>query len=394
MMIKYFRIVLILVAFMLCMSLGSVVTYGADEGAKKKELESINREMREKKKEIKRVTRKERSILSDLDKIDRDIQSGSAELIDQQKRLREVEAGFLEIEQNNAEINRKLAGLKKIYAERLRALYKMSRTGNAGTLSADSLNSALKRVRYLSMIAERDRALMKEYGSALDRLSARQAEIADMKQDILSRKRTIEVKKVELEAQKRKKADILASVRKEKSLYELTLRELEESSASLWAMIKMSEQEKKEAKTVGPNSPVGGGSLSADGTRLPWPVEGQVLTRFGMQRHPQFGTAVFRRGIEIAASIGDEIRAVSDGVVAYADWYKGYGKLIILEHGNGFYTLYGNLSHLDAQKGSRVAKGQMIGKAGDTGSMKGAKLYFEIRRNGEAQDPLAWLTKK
>jgi septal ring factor EnvC (AmiA/AmiB activator) len=244
------------------------------------------------------------------------------------------------------------------------------------------------------MIAERDRALMKEYGSALDRLAARQAEIADMKQDILARKRTIEVKKVELEAQKRKKADILASVRKEKSLYELTLRELEESSASLWAMIKMSEQEKKEAKTVGPISPTGGGSLSTDGARLPWPVEGQVLTRFGMQRHPQFGTAVFRRGIEIAASIGDEIRAVSDGVVAYADWYKGYGKLIILEHGNGFYTLYGNLSHLDAQKGSRVAKGQMIGKAGDTGSMKGANLYFERRRNGEAQDPLTWLTKK
>ncbi len=69
-----------------------------------------------------------------------------------------------------------------------------------------------------------------------------------------------------------------------------------------------------------------------------------MLTRFGMQRHPQFGTMVYRRGIEIEAREGETVRAVQDGQVAYADWYKGYGKLMILDHGGGFYTLYGNLS--------------------------------------------------
>jgi septal ring factor EnvC (AmiA/AmiB activator) len=385
------RIFMLAAAFVLCMG---AATYGADEGAKKKELERIDREMIEKKNEIKRAKRKERSILSALDKIDQDIQSGSAALIEQQKRLREIETGLRYIEQSNTEISAKLAGLKRIYGQRLRALYKMSRSGNAGILSAESLSGALRQVRYLSMIAERDRMVMKDYGSTLDRLAVRQTEIAGMKQDVLSRKRTVEVKKVELETQKRKKAELLASVRKEKGLYEQTLRELEESSTSLWAMIKRAEQEKKEQRAIAPAAPPGRGSLSADTTRLPWPVEGRVLTHFGMQRHPQFGTMVFRRGIEIAARVGDPVRAVSDGVVAYADWYKGYGKLIILEHGNGFYTLYGNLSVLDAQKGGRVAKGQAIGQAGDTGSMKGAKLYFEIRRNGEAQDPLVWLAKK
>jgi septal ring factor EnvC (AmiA/AmiB activator) len=113
-----------------------------------------------------------------------------------------------------------------------------------------------------------------------------------------------------------------------------------------------------------------------------------------MQRHPQFGTTVFRRGIEIEAHEGEAVRAVNDGQVAYADWYKGYGKLVILEHGNGLYTLYGNLSRLDLKKGDRVIRGQVIGLAGDTGSLKGSKLYFEIRQNGEAQDPLAWLAKR
>ena len=382
------------VMLVLCMSSCAPSAYGNDAKADKTALERIKREMLEKKKEIKRAKRKERSILSELEKIDRGIQSGGAELADHQKRLRDAEAGFREVEQNNIEISRKLVGLKQLYGQRLRALYKMSRSGNAAALSTDSLSGSLKRVTYLSMIAGRDRTVMQEYGSALDRLAARQAEIAEKKENILTRKRDIEVTRAELETRKRKKAEILAGVRKKKGLYEQTFHELEESSAGLWAMIKRSEQEKKAREAVAPSLPPHGRPLHAAGNGLPWPVQGKILTRFGMQRHPQFGTMVFRRGVEIAARVGDEVHAVGDGQVVYADWYKGYGKLIILDHGNGFYTLYGNLSRLDLNKGAQAAKGRVIGLAGDTGSMKGSKLYFEIRRNGEAQDPLAWLAKK
>ena len=124
-------------------------------------------------------------------------------------------------------------------------------------------------------------------------------------------------------------------------------------------------------------------------------MDGQVLTRFGMQRHPQFNTMVFRRGIEIAGAEGEPVRAVSDGQVAYADWYKGYGKLLIIEHGTGFYTLYGNLS-TDGPEQRRPGE-QGTGRRA-CGAIRepeeGQSLYFEIRRNGEAQDPLAWLAKQ
>jgi septal ring factor EnvC (AmiA/AmiB activator) len=169
---------------------------------------------------------------------------------------------------------------------------------------------------------------------------------------------------------------------------------LEESSASLWAMIKQDEQKKRAAKAPPPASQQVRKTADHDKSRLPWPLEGPVLTRFGMQRHPQFGTMVYRRGIEIQAQEGESVRAVRDGQVAYADWYKGYGKLMILDHGNGFYTLYGNLSRIDLNRGAQAVRGQVIGLSGDTGSLKGSKLYFEIRRNGEAQDPLLWLAKK
>ena len=369
--------------------------YGADDTAgKKQELQRIKREMRDKRQKLKRADRKERSILSDLEKIDRGIQADSTELADHQKRLREAETSLREIERANAGISNDLGDLKKTYASRVRALYKMSRSGYAATvLAADGLGEAVKRIKYLGLIAERDRTVISEYGNALDKLAVQQAEITQKKDDILRRKQVVEAKKAELETRRRQKAEILGSVRGEKDLYEQTLRELEESSVTLWAMIKKAEREQRTAKaSASPRRPTGTGI--PDKNRLPWPLDGPVITRFGMQRHPQYGITVFRRGIEIEAHEGEAVRAVSDGQVAFADWYKGYGKLVIIEHGNGFYTLYGNLSRLDLKKGDHVIRGQVIGLAGDTGSLKGSKLYFEIRQNGEAQDPLAWLAKR
>lgn len=367
----------------------------ADRSADKQKLQRIEREMREKKKELKRADRKERSILSELETIERGIQTGSAELTVQQQRLRDAEAALREVEQNNAKFNRELAALKQYYGQRLRALYKLSRGGYAvAILSPDGLGRMLKRIKYLGMIADRDRVIMKEYSKALTMLAARQTAIAEKRIELLARQRVVAAKKAQLEERKQKKAVILASVRHEKGRYEQSLRELEEASASLWAMIKKSEKEKKAAKTASSPSRQGRETADSSRTRFPWPLEGQILTRFGMQRHPQFGTMVYRRGIEIEAHEGESVRAVRAGQVAYADWYKGYGMLMILDHGDGFYTLYGNLSRLDLNKGDQAAGGQVIGLAGDTGSLKGSKLYFEIRRNGEALDPLQWLAKR
>ncbi|HXY54524.1 MAG TPA: peptidoglycan DD-metalloendopeptidase family protein [Nitrospirota bacterium] len=384
----------VLVLLLLLVGLGTSA-YGADDTAgKKQELQRIKREMRDKRQKLKRADRKERSILSDLEKLDRGIQADSAELAEHQKRLREAETSLRDIERANAGISNELGDLKKIYASRVRALYKMSRSGYAATvLASDGLGEAVKRVKYLGLIAERDRTVISEYGNALNKLAVQQAEITQKKDDILSRKQVVETKKAELEARRRQKAEILGSVRGEKGLYEQTLRELEESSVNLWAMIKKAEREQRTAKAApSPRRPTGTGI--PDKNRLPWPLDGPVITRFGMQPHPQYGITVFRRGIEIEAHEGEAVRAVSDGQVAYADWYKGYGKLVIIEHGNGFYTLYGNLSRLDLKKGDHVIRGQLVGLAGDTGSLKGSKLYFEIRQNGEAQDPLAWLAKR
>ena len=191
------------------------------------------------KKRAQAAGQKERSILTELDAIDRDIQAGKAELAEQQRKLREAETALRDIEKNNSAISRELDGLKKAYARRLRALYKMSqericRRGIRRRCQGD----ALKRIKYLGIIAERDHAIIRDYGSCTRPACSAAGRDPQKKAQLLERKRAIEAKKTELEARKRKKAVFLASVREEKGVYEQTLRELEESSASLWAMVK------------------------------------------------------------------------------------------------------------------------------------------------------------
>jgi septal ring factor EnvC (AmiA/AmiB activator) len=396
----------ILAVLALVAGLAMPAAAGADKAAgKKKELQRIKREMQEKKREIERADRKERSVLAERERIDRAIQAGDSELADQQRRLQEAEAALQDVEQYNSQVGADLSRLKWLYRERVRALYKTGRLGYAAAvLTSEHASGALKRVKYLAAIIRRDHELLADYRNTLDRLVARQTEAANRKEEIIRRKRAIEAKKKDLESQKKKRSELLASVRKEKGLYEQSLHELEESSASLWAMIKKAEQEKKAARARrSPKPGAGAQTAKTEAGRaapptgrgvLPWPVDGQVVSRFGMQHHPQFGTTVFRRGIEIEARPGEQVRAVDDGQVAWADWYKGYGKLMIIEHRSGFYSLYGYLSRIDLHKGDRIAGGQVLGLAGDTGSMKGTRLYFEIRRNGEAQDPLQWLAKR
>jgi septal ring factor EnvC (AmiA/AmiB activator) len=128
--------------------------------------------------------------------------------------------------------------------------------------------------------------------------------------------------------------------------------------------------------------------------KLPWPASGTLASTFGRQEHPRFHTVTFNRGIEISAPQGREIVAVADGSVIYADWFKGYGRLIILDHGGGYFTLYAHAADLRVKAGDTAAGGQAIATVGDSGSLEGPQLYFELRHKGKPEDPLAWLTPR
>ena len=123
---------------------------------------------------------------------------------------------------------------------------------------------------------------------------------------------------------------------------------------------------------------------------LDWPAVGRVTARFGPGRGSRFGTAITRSGIEIAAPAGAPVTAVHEGTVAFASPFSGFGTLVILDHGAHAYSLYGYLSSVAVTKGAHVDRGARVGLVGSAPAGQPA-LYFEMRVDGKAVDPLQWL---
>ncbi|MDI6752216.1 MAG: peptidoglycan DD-metalloendopeptidase family protein [bacterium] len=125
---------------------------------------------------------------------------------------------------------------------------------------------------------------------------------------------------------------------------------------------------------------------------LVWPISGGRITReFGRYTHPETNAVMINKGIDISASQGTEVRSIGTGEVVYADWFVGYGKLIMIDHGSGLYSLYAYLNKISVKQGATVAAGSAIGTVGSTGSVETPTLHFEIRVNGQPQDPLDWV---
>jgi septal ring factor EnvC (AmiA/AmiB activator) len=125
---------------------------------------------------------------------------------------------------------------------------------------------------------------------------------------------------------------------------------------------------------------------------LPWPASGIVIGHFGRQWSSRFGTSVARSGIEISLAEGQPVHAVHEGTVVYAEQFTGYGDLVIVDHGEGAYSLYGYLSTIEATRAQRVEAHTPIGTSGRNPSGNPA-LYFELRVDGKPVDPLQWLKR-
>jgi murein DD-endopeptidase MepM/ murein hydrolase activator NlpD len=124
---------------------------------------------------------------------------------------------------------------------------------------------------------------------------------------------------------------------------------------------------------------------------LNMPVKGRIVSSFGPYNDAKFKVTNFRSGIDIKAERGEPVYAVCVGSVLFSSWFKGYGNMIILDHGDNYYTVYANVEETFKKKGDRVETGEVIATVGDTGSMIGPKLYFEVRHHGKPIDPKQWI---
>jgi len=359
--------------------------------SERKTLEQLKDQIEEKRRQADEAGKKRESILQGIQTLDeRHVRYRQSH----QEISRKLRKKDQEIEAINAQIARLRDGVQvrqEAILARLRVQYIEGRFGHwKPLLASDSYGDFQRRLRYLSAVSARDYGLIETFKTDMANMQDAERQRETARVGMLAYKRTTEKHLDEIKAVKKEKKMYLAKLTQEKESYERALQELERSAARIDSLLRELEHRRRAAAAKPPS-----GSLPK-GVRggLPWPAEGSVLTYFGRQKHPTFNTYVHRKGIEIRTLEGSAIHAVMTGTVVYADWLKGYGLVIILDHANGFFSLYAHASKILTSVGAVVASGQAIGETGDTGMTGENTLYFELREGTEPVDPLQWLARR
>jgi len=339
---------------------------------KKGDLTEIQKELKEKKKKIKRKWWEEKKITDALDKIGRKLEGKKKELRKLDVEMKGLEKNVAQQEQEIDRLEASLAGLDERFQSRVRAMYKLHRVGVIRVLfSAEDYSDALRRYKAFQLVAENDLQLLRAYQRGIEARERKREDLIEERRALAHTKNEVGAKKQEIEGEKRKKATMLASVKKERAAYEKAVAELREREKALRTLVQKLTAEAAALKSRG---------FKALRGKLPLPTQGDIFSPKGRER-----------GIGIRAPEGTKIRAIFNGKIAYAAWFKGYGNLLIIDHGGGYYTVAAHASRLLKKVGDEVKAGEVVALVGSTGSIEGPMLYFEIRYHGKAENPATWL---
>jgi septal ring factor EnvC (AmiA/AmiB activator) len=354
-------------------------------------LEQLKKKIAETKKKATKAKKEHGSVLKNIEKLDKQLYRKKKERtrIDAQIKEKDQELANLSINISDQEKN--LQTHRDAVTARLRLLYMEGRTGYLKTLfTAETFADAINRMDYIGWVAQRENTLVRQFQKDLTKLQLLRDEQAHARETLLALQGETQHTIKEISGLKRKKRTVLVSLSKEKNTHERTVEDLQRSAEQVDSLLKALDQRFRLAQSKLRKTP---GKLPSLGSFL-WPAKGKVVSFFGLQKHPTFDTYVNKKGIEIKAREGSPIRSVSAGKVVYADWLKGYGLVVIVDHTNGFYSLYAHASKLLVAEGNGVTMGQMIGHTGETGVTEDDTLYFELRKGTTPIDPLKWLAKR
>jgi len=352
-------------------------------------LNRINGQIKDLRERLETEARKETSILTSLARINLNRSLVERELAAQNVELERGRADLAVIQTNIRAIRGRIDRERESIEKTLVTLYKIGRVDFFQfLLRARDIETYASESKHLSILARGQDRVLAAYLASLEELRAAESGLVSKQRELAAMTRAATLKRQELMTEARKSASLVQEIRKNRVTYQQTLKELAESAEELQKlMAKIISQE-----WVLPASWV---PLYERKGKLAWPLQGRVITAFGFERHPDFKTVVQNKGVEISPGKDKSlILSVHPGKVVYADYFQGYGNLLIVDHGMTYYTLYGHCSEFLAAVGDMVRAGQPLAVVGDTGSLKGECLYFEIRHKTQALDPLQWLKRR
>ena len=357
------------------------------------ELEGIQKKIDNEKKGLAELKVKEGSVLQSLGKIESDLDKRNRELGAAKAKLSAISHELAAKKAEAEALDHAMAERHAVLRQRVVALYRWQRSGSPMVIlnGTESLASFMHRKHYLQAALTYDQQLAAQLREASQRQALLQQELAEKLEQLDSQKQALGAAKEAVRREAEKKKTILVSLRREKATRSRALREMEMAAQRLARMLDEMSRRAVGRPSETPVAPSTGSGLDAMRGRLDWPVRGRVSAPFGKYKHPEFAAEIVRKGIDIDAPLGDAIRAVERGRVVYAGQFSGYGNMMIIDHGERYYSIYGHLAEILKKNGEAVRRGEILGRVGDGDSWSGAKLYFEMRKDGRSVDPMAWL---
>ena len=358
-------------------------------------LQRLQQGVKEQRSRVEATRRQEKNLLNELSRLEKQVREERQKLADLRRELSAQEERLAEqqMEMEAAEADREAA---RPHIEKRLAAY--ARTGPMGVLNivfaAETLPELLSFQENFAAVLSHDQESTRQYRAKVAHLRAAEQRLAAEKERLLEAMRTVAEQEAELTRTRQERNELLRRVKTEKAPYLQALKEIEQAAKELTAAIGKFKPESTPAvpsslpKKRKPGAP---DTFAAHQGLLPPPAPGAVTARFGKSRHNQFGVAAVSNGIDIKTEPGAEVRAIYHGAVVYAGAMRGYGNLLIIDHGGQYYSLVSRLAELFKKEGDKVRQGETIGLMSDQPGLLGEGLHFEIRRGTQPEDPLRWI---
>lgn len=378
----------LLLPLVLALMVLHTVSMAEDKSAREQQLKTLLRKIDQLKQAIdikednkSSATRQLKSIERKIGKVNQQIRATDKKISAKKSELKELQATRLK--------HQKQLGQENDYlAEQVYAAFTLGRQERAKLLFSQQDPQALQRnLVYYQYFSNARVALINEVQRNIDQIIATEELIRQAQLDLEQNQKSLAAQIKELNVDLGKRKTILSSLDKELKLQGGSLSRLQDEATQLQNLIKSIEEIFVDA----PESEISHKAFAELKGKLAWPVKGKVKRLFGRNK-PQ--SELRWQGVVIEAPNGRQVKAVSHGRIAFADWLRGLGNLIIIDHGNSYLSLYGHNESLYKSAGEWVDAGDVISTIGNSGGQKKPGLYFEIRKKGRPQNPTGWCKSK
>lgn len=357
----------------------------------KKRQENLQLEIKKGHREVKTFSRKESDTINRLNRVEQSLNKTRKRAAGLEKEIKSIDQKITVASQASEKLKQRVQANEKYMAQRLVAMYKMNWLGKFHLLaSAGSMHEFIQRKAALEHILAHDETIRRK-------LVEDQADLKEVLVNLKAHKTRKKTRAAEYNRQHKlmsrersTRKRLLADIRSQKALELAAIDALTQAANDLDGKIKSLN---RDMEAVAAEKNITQLTFSAHKGLLIIPVNGKIASVFGAYKNRKYNITNFRRGIDIKADKGEPVRSVFQGKILYSNWFKGYGNMIIIDHGQNYYTIYAHLEETFKSKGDAVETREVIATVGDTGSMEGAKLYFEVRHHGKPENPLVWLKK-